>query len=167
MKKFLCFIAIILVIVLAGYFAGKYLEAVQTNADNINKNEVKDVVNQVKDKITNEYKNVVNNVQEDKEENVIENTVTNTVTNDVEEEKEPEKEETKTPAANVGQTGEDDRQKAINIAKKEWGEDDNVSFKIDEQSEDGKFVISVVDKNTTKVVFWYSVDVKNNTIEEK
>jgi len=167
MKKFLCFIAIILVIVLAGYFAGKYLEAVQTNADNINKNEVKDVVNQVKNKITNSVKNTVDNTIKNETENVIENTVTNTVTNDVEEEKEPEKEETTTPAANVGQTGEDDRQKAINIAKKEWGEDDNVSFKIDEQSEDGKFVISVVDKNTTKVVFWYSVDVKNNTIEEK
>lgn len=167
MKKFLSFIAIILVIVLAGYFAGKYLETVQTNADNINNNEVKDVVNQVKDKITNEFKNIVNDVKQDKEENIIENAVTNTIINDNVEEKVDDTENTKEPASNIGQTGEDDRQKAINMAKKEWGEDDNVSFKIDEQSEEGKFVISVVDKSTTKVIFWYSVDVKNNTIEEK
>ena len=163
MKKFLSAVAIIIVIVLAGYFAGKYLDTVQTNADNVNKNEVKNVVNQVGNKITNSVKNTAHNTTKNETENVIENTVTN----DVEEEKETEMETEKAPAVNVGQTGEDDRQKAINMAKKEWGEDDNVSFKIDEQSEDGKFVISVVDKNTTKVVFWYSVDIKNNTIEEK
>ena len=167
MKKILCVIAIIAVIVLGSYFMGKYLHTVQTNADNISKNEVKDVVNQSKNKIINVIKNTVDNTIENEKENKIDNTVTNIVNNENEEEKEEEKEEVKAPISNSGQTGEDDRQKAINMAKQEWGEDDNVSFKIDEQSEDGKFVICVVDKNTTKVIFWYSVDVKNNTIEEK
>ena len=53
------------------------------------------------------------------------------------------------------------------MAKEEWGEDDSVTFKIDEQNEKGQFVIQVVDKNTTNVVLEYFVDVNKNTIRQK
>lgn len=160
-NKVLWWILAIMVIIFGGHMVGKYLGIVQTNADSINKNDVNQVVNGVMNNIKNEMKN---EVKQDEKTNKIDNAIneedTNTIQNTINESEQKEE-----PTS--GQTGEENRQKAINMAKKEWGEDDNVSFKIDEQTEDGKFVISVVDKNTTKVIFWYNVDVKNNTIEEK
>lgn len=159
--KVLWVILAILIIIFAGNMLAKYIHTVQTNANNINQNTINEIVNQVRNNIKNEIHNQI----DEKVQNEIENIIENTITNDVEENEDEENQ--KEPETNGAQTGEDDRQKAINMAKKEWGEDENVSFKIDEQTENGKFVVSVVDKSTTKVIFWYSVDVKNNTIEEK
>lgn len=154
-SKILLGILAIVLIIFAGYMLAKHMDVLQTNANNeeMNKNEINEVVNQVLNEIKDE---VQNSVGENVIQNKIDNTIENSTTND-----------TNNVETNVAQTGEEDRQKAIDMAKKEWGEDDSVSFKIDEQTEDGKFVVSVVDKNTTKVIFWYAVDVKNNTIEEK
>ncbi len=154
-SKILLGILAIVLIIFAGYMLAKHMDVLQTNANNeeMNKNEINEVVNQVLNEIKDE---VQNSVGENVIQNKIDNTIENSTTND-----------TNNVETNGAQTGEEDRQKAIDMAKKEWGEDDSVSFKIDEQTEDGKFVVSVVDKNTTKVIFWYAVDVKNNTIEEK
>lgn len=154
-SKILLGILAIVLIIFAGYMLAKHMDVLQTNANNeeMNKNEINEVVNQVLNEIKDE---VQNPVEENVIQNKIDNTIENSTTND-----------TNNVETNGAQTGEEDRQKAIDMAKKEWGEDDSVSFKIDEQTEDGKFVVSVVDKNTTKVIFWYAVDVKNNTIEEK
>ena len=162
--------AIILVIVLIivfSYMLPENGDALQTDGA-INQNQVNNVVNNVMNQAKNEVKNT-------EKENTTKNEVQNTVEKDdnqqvdekeeKEEKQEDPKEEIKTET-NAAQTGDADRQKAINMAKKEWGEDENVSFKVDEQTENGKYTISVVDKSTTKVIFWYSVDVKNNTIEE-
>lgn len=157
--KILFGILVILLIIVVGVVLAKNISTVQTNTNTnnseINKNEVNKVVDETTNKIKNEIQNLVEeNVIESKEENKIENTINNTNTITKQEN-------------NEAQTTESDKEKAINMAKKDWGEDNNVSFKIDEELENGKFVVSVMDKKTTKVVFWYLVDTKNNTIEEK
>lgn len=160
MKKILWGILAIVAMILAGYMVAKYIKTVETNGNNINANEVNNVMNSAMNEIKNEFKNIAQG-------NEIINEIDNITENVIINEKDENDEEMQITETNGAQTGEDDRQKAINMAKQEWGEDSNVSFKIDEQTEDGKFVVSVVDKNTTKVIFWYNVDVKNNTIEEK
>ena len=155
--KILFGILVILLIIVVGVVLAKNISTVQTNTNNneISKNEVNKVVDETTNKIKNEIQNLVEeNVIESKEENKIEDTINNTNTI------------TKTEN-NETQTTESDKEKAINMAKKDWGEDNNVSFKIDEELGNGKFVVSVMDKNTTNVVLWYLVDAKNNTIEEK
>lgn len=61
-------------------------------------------------------------------------------------------------------TGDTDKkQKAINLVKQDWGTDNSVYFYVDEEKNDGTYLVSVRDKNTTNVVVWYDVDVNKNT----
>lgn len=72
-----------------------------------------------------------------------------------EEEKETQKEENKIV--------ENKDEKAIELAQKEWGEDDSVSFSI-EKKKDTKYYISV--KQNATVRQWYEVDITNWEIRE-
>lgn len=153
--KVLLGVLAILLIIFMGYMFAKYINIVQTNADNENINQ--DIRNEIVDQVSNDLENDIKNIVEENEinnelENNIENEVDNKINNEDKE---------------VITNKKDDKQKAIDMAQNKWGVDDSVSFKIDEQIGNGKFVIKVVDKNTTKVIFWYEVDVENNIIEEK
>ena len=53
--------------------------------------------------------------------------------------------------------------KAIELAKKEWGEDDTVTFSVDEKK-DSKYYVAV--KQDATVIQWYEVDTNNWTISE-
>lgn len=56
-----------------------------------------------------------------------------------------------------------DDEKAIELAKKEWGEDDSVSFSIEEKK-DTKIYVAV--KQDATVIQWYEVNTKDWTISE-
>ena len=141
--KILFAIIIIVIIAFAGYMLGNYINS-NGNGKTVNSKEVNRVVNSVINEINTAVKNAVT-------DNEIKNEATE---NKVVEDTKP-------------QTSKDERQTAIDMAKEEWGEDDSVTFKIDEQNEKGQFVIQVVDKNTTNVVLEYFVDVNKNTIKQK
>ena len=71
-----------------------------------------------------------------------------------EQEQEKQKEEPTTQSKN---------EKEIDLAKKEWGEDDNtVYYTIDTKSND-TYTISVRSKSTTEQLAEYEVDVKEQT----
>ena len=150
-------IGILLVaLVIAGIF---YLTKGETKETTTNKivqsQEVKDAINTIKKEAQNVINTVGNNENTD-------NTVSNTI---AENEEEPE---VSTSMPETTTTNElSNNEKAINMVKQEWGTDSSVTFKIDEQNENGKYVIGVVDKKTTKVITWYEVDIRNNTIKEK
>ena len=72
---------------------------------------------------------------------------------------EKDKEENKTNA-------ESPKEKAIRIVKENWGEDDTVYF-FCENEENGKYPVAVRDKNTTKALYWYYVDIETGTFEIK
>ena len=55
--------------------------------------------------------------------------------------------------------------KAIELAKKEYGTTDGVYFRIDQIQSANVYVVSVRDENTTAALMWYTVDVKNETVK--
>lgn len=157
MNKYVKFIIgiLLVVLVIAGIF---YLIKGETKETTTNKivqsKEVKDAINTIK----KEAQNVINAVENN------ENT-DNTVSNTIEETEEEPEVSTNMQETTTNELADDE--KAINMVKQEWGADANATFKIDDKNENGKYVIGVVDKNTSKVVAWYEVDIKNNTIKEK
>ena len=56
-----------------------------------------------------------------------------------------------------------DDEKAIELAKKEWGDDDSVSFSIEEKK-DTKIYVAV--KSDATVIQWYEVNTSDWTISE-
>ena len=59
----------------------------------------------------------------------------------------------------------DDKQKAIDLVKKEWGEDTSVSFSFEYINENGKYVVSVRDKSSATVKNYFRVDISKGTVE--
>ena len=57
-----------------------------------------------------------------------------------------------------------DQEKAINIAKEDWGEDSKVEFTFDHIDKDGRFVIFVRDIETTRQIDEYVIDVQTGKI---
>lgn len=158
---------LILVLILALIIVGLLIrdnDELGKPENNVTQNKVQQVENKVTNKIENKVENTEKNEVNNKVENVVENTVANNVVenkvqNEVIENTTTEETTTSQPPK------QDNDQKAINMVKQDWGEDSSVTFKIDEKKENGKYVVSVVDKNTTAVLVWYDVDVENNTIQ--
>ncbi len=150
-SKIIIAVLVVLIIALAGYMVGNYV---------LNNGNGKTIDNKVINKVINnaidEIKNSINN------EILTNEIIDNEIKNEVIANETIETVETIKP-----QTQKDERQAAIDMARNEWGEDDSVTFKIDEQNEKGEFIIQVVDKNTTNVVLEYYVDVSKNTIKQK
>ena len=164
----LLIIGLIVAVIIVGLLISANEESVITvekPENNVTENKIQKVDNKVQSKTENKgesnVKNTVNN------NNIVENTIK--VQNTVQEENIVQKEKTENTISNVTTNSqapkEDNNQKAINMVKQDWGEDASVTFKIDEKKENEKYVVSVVDKNTTEVLVWYDVDVKNNTIQ--
>ena len=85
---------------------------------------------------------------------------TNTESNYVGEEEKESQEQVKEEQKESKQT---DDEKAIELAKKEWGDDGSVSFSIEEKK-DKKIYVAV--KQDATVIQWYEVDTSDWTISE-
>lgn len=57
---------------------------------------------------------------------------------------------------------ENDEEKAVNIVKKDWGEDNSVYFTI-EETQNEKYTISVREKDTTRTISTYEVNIQTET----
>ena len=98
----------------------------------------------------------------------IEDKKDNTVADEKEENKPDEKEEyvgkeeneSKTPEENVQITKEE---KALMLAKEKWGEDDSVTFSIEEKKEN---IYYVAVKSNATVISWYEIDTNTWKISE-
>lgn len=145
-------IVIILVIILAVVCGVIFFNKQENKSQVTNSNTV---LNETAQNVTEEILNKVENTNTFEENNDKKEDNTNTIENNSSNTNSSEK------------TSENDSDRAIEMVKNEWGNDDNVTFKIDEQTEDGKYVVCVMETSTTRVIMWYNVDVKNNTIEEK
>ena len=98
--------------------------------------------------IENKNNNVIQNESEDT------NTENETEEYVGEEEQETQKEEITTQNNDV---------KAIDLARKEWGEDDTVTFNVEEKK-GSKYYVAV--KQEATVIAWYEVDTENWKISE-
>ena len=107
---------------------------------------------------SNETENTENEEQNITQENTSEQ-------NQIKGEEEKEQEQTEENTANTSNTEETAENKnlsAIDLAKKQWGEDDSVYYTIDHQSNE-IYTISVRSKSTTEQLAEYEVDVKEQT----
>lgn len=134
MKKLIIYILIVVIIIGLGIVVGLNLEddkkAIPTTSENTIENR-------------GENQNNVDNSVENKIEN-------NAVKNEEEEPEVPDKSgEPKT-----------DLEKAIDIVKEDWGEDNSVKFAHDGQNSKGEYIICVREKSTTNALAWYTVNVE-------
>lgn len=141
MKKVVIYILVIIAIIILGIMVGKSLVEENKTAPVIseNKNQNK-IENNIKNEIKNDAENIVENENIEEEETVEDN----------------EQEEEK-PKTNL--------EKAIDIVKKEWGEDNTVYFAEDMQTEQGDYIICVRDNETTDALAWFKVNLKEGTCE--
>ena len=59
---------------------------------------------------------------------------------------------------------ETDKEKALNLVKKDWGEDDNVYFTFESIDGNGNCVIYVREGETTREISVYTVNIKTGTL---
>lgn len=59
----------------------------------------------------------------------------------------------------------DEKQKAIELVKKEWGKDDTVDYVFDYINENGEYVVAVKDRTTATVKYYFRVNLKTGTVE--
>ena len=83
----------------------------------------------------------------------------------VEEKTQLEEQDQKDEESEVEETSINSEDKAIELAKKEYGSTDGVYFRIDQIQSSNVYVVSVRDENTTAALMWYTVDVKNGTVK--
>lgn len=104
--------------------------------------------------------NVINNepVQE-------ENIVTEQVTEEKQQEKVQEPEESKVEEEPIKDNNSelesnDDESKAVEIVKKDWGDTEGFSFRVEQISGDGNYIVSVRNEDAIALE-WYTVNPKN------
>lgn len=59
----------------------------------------------------------------------------------------------------------DQKQKAIELVKKEWGNDNSVDFLFDYVNEKNEYVVAVKDKATATVKYYFRVNLETGTVE--
>ena len=97
------------------------------------------------------------------------NIVENVVDNQVKEKVENKVETSPKTNSNSEVTSEDlsnssEKEKAVTLVAKEWGEDSSVYF-TNEGVSNGLYIVAVRDKSNTSVKMFYKVDLKNKTVE--
>ena len=112
--------------------------------------------NKTKPTVTNsiENNNEINQENDVKEENNIDKPE-NIVTEENKSEEKPQEPE----------NNQKPEEKAKNIVKENWGEDDSVYYSYDGINSEGKYIICVRDKATTKALYWYYVDVETGAFD--
>ena len=149
---------LVIIIIMVGFFLVYTLlnkntynassnQVITNNIGNSTKNELNN--NDDENIIKNEV-NTINNMVDNKVDNnnkIENNTANNIVENKIENENSEIQEKT-------------DEEKAIEIVKKDYGNNANVSFKIEQINPNGTYVIRVMDAETSLVLQWYTVDPK-------
>jgi len=140
MSKKILYVTIIIVLIIAGVFMAKQMS--------------------VENKTTQTVSNTVEKTNEIKEENLIQES--NTVKPEEVETEKIEQEENKQQEPENNQKPEE---KAKKIVQENWGEDDSVYYSYDGINSEGKYIICVRDKASTKALYWYYVDIETGAFD--
>lgn len=152
-KKVIIAIILVIMVILIGVFifggSQKTNKANETTNANVAKNEssINNVANEVTNEVANTVVNEIANTENTK--NNIQNTETSSSTETFEEEP---------------KTAEE---KAINIVKKDWGEDNSVDVAVDGMDNNGNYIVAVRNSETTEAKAFYTVNVQNGTFEKR
>lgn len=88
-----------------------------------------------------------------------------TKTEPVEEPKKEEPEEKPTEENQKEEVKVSDEDKAIDLAKKQYGTTSGVYFRIEQIQSNSVYIVSVRDNETTRDLAWYTVDVVKGTVK--
>lgn len=115
----------------------------------------------------NSNKNITTNTQK-QEENTTTNEEVNNITNEIEkneieENNTVENTQATTTPEEPQETQKTDKEKAIEIVKKDYGTSDNIKFNAEGTDSKGRQIIIVRDIDTTAALQFYYVDVSNGT----
>lgn len=153
-NRMIVLIFIIILILITAFLIFKLFD-IKKNKNNIEPTSVNNVI---ENKIEN------NVIEENNDNNVEDNNTINTTidtnnenNNQVVDKDEVDKETIKKE--------EDKKEKAVNIVKDNWGEDETVYFSFDSINSEGKYLVCVRDKSTTQALYWYTVNVETGTFE--
>ena len=138
MKKQLIIIALLIIVVIVGILIARKIMNDFKIEPTVSNKVINHNVNSVKNEISNTVSNETNNENANNTENT---TIENT---------EPEKPKT-------------ELEKAIDIVKQDWGEDNNVYYAEDGKTAKGEYIICVRDKNSTNALAWYTVNIAEET----
>lgn len=137
MVKKILYIVIIIALIIAGIFVAKKITE---------KDEAKQTV-----------ANTLENTSKTDKENKLEES--NTVV------AEPEKNEVEENNVAEGKDENAPEERAKQIVEANWGKDDTVYFSYDGKDENGRYIICVREKASTKALYWYYVDVETGTFD--
>lgn len=137
---------VIVVIILLGVICGIMLNKNSKNTNSQNEEKILEVNKIANQEVTNVVESeIVNEMQETVTNSEKENSVTETFT-----------EEPKTA-----------EEKAIAIAKKDYGNEQGVKFGIEGIDENGRYIVTVRNSDTTEALAFYFVNVTNSTFTKK
>ena len=148
MKKKYIYIVVIIIVIAAGVIIGVNIkdntkETSSRNVTNTNDGNNKVIVNQT---INHKENNIENEIEQNTEDNNI----------------------AETPVADEEKfTPKTDLEKAMDIVKKDWGEDSSVYFAQDGQTQSGEYIICVRDTQTTNALAWYTVNTETGEFEKE
>lgn len=131
-------------------FTGENQKETTTNANTVMQNEQKE--NELMNEQTNEVVTNEMNVE-------VENTVTNeTNQNTV---------ENTTSFETLEESPKTAEEKAIEIAKKDWKETGSVEFLVEGMDENGNYIVTVRNAQTTEALAFYSINITNQTFTKR
>ncbi len=162
MKKVKIWLPILCIVVVAVTFY--MLHDRQNKANQLEENEVR---NETQNTLQNEDIVNENSVENASVENQVTNQIQNTTTNTVDITNSTNTTNTNKPISNAPAipAETDQKQKAIELVKKEWGADNSVDFLFEYINENGEYVVSVKDKATATVKYYFRVNLATKAVE--
>ena len=120
-----------------------------------------DVENETEEELQeNTTQNEVKNEVSEEVKNEVSNKVSNTSKNNTKKDT-----TTTTNFAPAQPAVTDAKQEAIELVKKEWGADDTVNYVFEYINENGEYVVSVKDKSTATVKYYFRVNLDTKSVE--
>lgn len=151
MKKYKIFIfPAICIIIVVGTFIFLFNLRGKVEEKNYNVNETEETSSTNVENVSSEENEVVNNeISNDTDINLLENKTDEPTVYDQNQE--------------IGAT--DKKAQAIDLVKKQWGEDSTVTFRCDHVTSSGEYVIAVISKDSASVKNYFKVNLEENTVE--
>lgn len=143
MRKYAILFLVILLVIIIGVIIG------------INGNPKEEKTNKIV-MIESDVQNVFEDIYNDNKEETINNTQ---VVNEIE--------NTETSTETITEEPKTEQEKAVDIVKKDWGDTENVSITVDGVNNDGRYIVSVRNKNTTEALAFYTVNVSDKTFSKR
>lgn len=140
---------LIIVIILFGIVGGIILNK---NDENIDKNINYNFEN--KEELNQEATNLITNIVDDETVNEIKDNINN-------------EEKTNTSTEIFTESPKTADEKAIAIAKKDYGDKQGIKFGIEGMDEKGRYIVTVRNSETTEALAFYFVNVDNSTFTKK